>query len=228
MATRILVVEDDPGIAKLLHDNLTFDGFEVQLAHTAADGLRKCQAFAPDLVLLDVKLPDGNGFELCQVLRQGGRRPVIFLSARGQRADKVRGLDLGADDYVTKPFDMEELVARINAVLRRARPTVEKIALGETVIDFIALRATRAGAQIPLTTREFEFLRYLAERPGAPVHRDQLLAEIWGIRDGSTTRAVDFFVARLRKKIEPNPRAPLFLRTTHGDGYSLTFEALRS
>lgn len=226
MATRILVVEDDPGIAKLLYDNLTFDGFDVQLAHSADDALRQSLAFAPDLVLLDVKLPDGNGFELCQVLRQSGRRPVIFLSARGQRTDKVRGLDLGADDYVTKPFDMEELVARIHAVLRRARPAVERIGLGETVIDFVALRATRGTTHISLTTREFDFLRYLAERGGAPVHRDQLLAEIWGIRDGSTTRAVDFFVARLRKKIEPNPRTPQYLRTAHGDGYSLTFEAL--
>ena len=227
MATRILVVEDDPGIAKLLRDNLTIDGFDVELAHTAADALRQSQDFAPDLVLLDIKLPDGSGFELCQVLRQGGHRPVIFLSARGQRADKVRGLDLGADDYVTKPFDMEELVARIHAVLRRARPTVDKIAVGHIVIDFVALSATRGGTPIHLTRREFEFLRYLAERAGAAVHRDQLLAEIWGIHDGSTTRAVDFFVARLRKKIEPTPHAPQYLRTAHGDGYSLTFEFLR-
>jgi DNA-binding response OmpR family regulator len=224
MAIRILVVEDDGGIAKLLFDNLTFDGFDVRLADTAADGLRTCQAFEPDLVLLDVKLPDGNGFDLCQVLRQGGRRPVIFVSARGQRADKVRGFDLGADDYVTKPFDMEELVARVHAVLRRTRPAVERIALGPTVIDFVARRATRGRADIPLTSREFDFLRYLAERAGAPVHRDKLLAEVWGIADGSTTRSVDYFVARLRKKIESNPRTPQYLRTMHGDGYALTFE----
>jgi DNA-binding response OmpR family regulator len=228
MATRILVVEDDGGIAKLLYDNLTFDGFDVQLAHTANDALRQCQGFAPDLVLLDIRLPDGSGFELCQVLRQGGRRPVIFVSARGQRADKVRGFEVGADDYVTKPFDIEELVARINAVLRRTRPAVERIALGETVIDFVARRAVRGSTDIPLTSREFDFLRYLAERAGAPVHRDTLLAEIWGIADGSTTRAVDFFVARLRRKIEQNPHTPHYLRTVHGDGYSLTFELLGS
>ena len=126
MATGLLVVEDDPGIATLVRDNLTIDGFDVRVASTAIDALRECQAFMPDLVLLDIKLPDGDGFQLCQVLRQGGRRPVIFVTARGQRADKLRGLGLGADDYVTKPFDMEELVARIHAVLRRSRPLVEK------------------------------------------------------------------------------------------------------
>jgi DNA-binding response OmpR family regulator len=146
------------------------------------------------------------------------------VSARGQRADKVRGFDLGADDYVTKPFDMEELVARVHAVLRRTRPAVERIALGPTVIDFVARRATRGRADVLLTSREFDFLRYLAERAGAPVHRDKLLAEVWGIADGSTTRSVDYFVARLRKKIESNPRTPQYLRTIHGDGYALTFE----
>jgi DNA-binding response OmpR family regulator len=227
MANRILVVEDDRGIAQLVYDNLIFDGFDVQLAPTADDARRKCQAFEPDLVLLDIKLPDGNGFELCQVLRQGGRRPIIFVSARGQRADKVRGFDLGADDYVTKPFDMKELVARIHAVLRRTRPPVETIRLGQVVIDFVSRRAMCGGADVPLLAREFDFLRYMAERGGAPVHRDKLLAEIWGIADGSTTRSVDYFVARLRKKIESSPHTPQYLRTVHGDGYSLTFELLR-
>jgi DNA-binding response OmpR family regulator len=224
MATRVLVVEDDPGIATLLHDNLAIDGFEVRLAATAHDALRECQSFAPDLVLLDIKLPDGNGFDLCQVLRHGGRRPVIFVSARGQRADKVRGLDLGADDYVTKPFDMEELVARINAVLRRTRPTVDKVILGSITIDFVALRAVRGREDVQLTRREFDLLRYLAERGGAPVQRDQLLAEVWGVSDGSTTRAVDFAIARLRKKIERDPHAPRYLKTVHGDGYALNVE----
>jgi DNA-binding response OmpR family regulator len=224
MPTRVLVVEDDPGIAKLLHDNLVIDGFAVRLAGTSHDALRECQAFAPDLVLLDIKLPDGNGFELCQVLRQGGRRPVIFVSARGQRSDKVRGLDLGADDYVTKPFEIEELVARINAVLRRTRPVVQTIRLGPIAIDFVSRRARRAQQEVHLTSREFDLLRYLAERPDSPVHRDQLLAEVWGVHDGSTTRSVDFAVARLRKKIEPDPHNPRYLRTVHGDGYSLIFK----
>ena len=225
MPTRLLVVEDDRGIATLLQHNLAIDGFDVRLAATAHDALRECQDFAPDLVLLDIQLPDGNGFELCRVLRQGGRRPVIFVSARGQRADKVRGLDLGADDYITKPFEIEELVARINAVLRRTRPTIERITLGSLTVDFVTGRARRGTLDIALTRREIDLLRYLAERSGAPVRRDELLAEIWGVRDGSTTRAVDFSVARLRKKIEPDPHKPRFLRTAHGDGYSLTFES---
>lgn len=224
MATRLLIVEDDRGIATLLQHNLTIDGFDVRLAATAHDALRECQAFAPDLVLLDIHLPDGNGFELCRVMRQGGRRPVIFVSARGQRADKVRGLDIGADDYVTKPFDIEELVARIHAVLRRTRPSIERILLGSIQVDFIEARASRGSSDIPLTRRELDLLRYLAERPGAPVRRDELLAEIWGVHDGSTTRAVDFAIARLRKKIERDPHAPRYLKTAHGDGYSLTFE----
>jgi len=225
MPTRLLVVEDDRGIATLLQHNLTIDGFDVRLAVTAHDALRECQDFAPDLVLLDIQLPDGNGFELCRVLRQGGRRPVIFVSARGQRADKVRGLDLGADDYVTKPFEIEELVARIHAVLRRTRPSIERIALGSITVDFVEGRARRGNVDIVLTRRELDLLRYLAERSGAPVRRDELLAEIWGVHDGSTTRAVDFAVARLRKKIEVDSHTPRFLKTAHGDGYSLTFEA---
>jgi two-component system response regulator VicR len=224
MAAKVLVVEDDRGIATLLQHNLTIDGFDVRLAATAHDALKTCQDFDPDLVLLDIKLPDGNGFELCRVLRQGGRRPVIFVSARGQRADKVRGLDMGADDYVTKPFEIEELVARINAVLRRTRPTLGKIHLGSITVDFVAGRASRGATDIPLNRREIDLLRYLAEKSGAPVRRDELLAEIWGVHDGSTTRAVDFAVARLRKKIELDPHSPRFLKTAHGDGYSLTFE----
>src|SRR5688572_29932684 len=159
MGTRLLIVEDDRGIATLLHHNLTIDGFDVRLAATAHDALRECQNFAPDLVLLDIQLPDGNGFELCRVLRQGGRRPVIFVSARGQRSDKVRGLDLGADDYVTKPFDIEELVARIHAVLRRTRPSIEQISLGEITVDFVESRASRGPNDIPLTRRELDLLR---------------------------------------------------------------------
>lgn len=224
MATRLLVVEDDRGIGTLLQHNLTIDGFDVRLAATAHDALRECQDFAPDLVLLDIQLPDGNGFELCRVLRQGGRRPVIFVSARGQRVDKIRGLEIGADDYVTKPFDIEELVARIHAVLRRTRPSIERIVLGPIIVDFVASRASRGPQDVPLTRRELDLLRYLAERSGAPVRRDELLAEIWGVHDGSTTRAVDFAIARLRKKIERDPHSPRYLKTAHGDGYSLTFE----
>ena len=224
MGTRILVVEDDPGIARLLNDNLTIDGFDVRLAPTGHDALRECQSFAPDLVLLDVKLPDGNGFELVQLLRQGGQRPVIFVTARGLRADKMQGFALGADDYVTKPFDIEELVARIHAVLRRTRPKHEQIVLGPTTINFVTMRATRAGNDIRLTKREFDVLRYLAEHAGTVVPRDRLLAEVWGAQAVETTRAVDFLVARLRRKIEPDPHSPRYLTTAHRDGYVLIVE----
>ena len=226
MATRILVVEDDPGIARLLNDNLTIDGFDVRVASTGHDALRECQSFAPDLVLLDVKLPDGNGFELCQLLRQGGQRPVIFVTARGIRADKMQGFALGADDYVTKPFDMEELVARIHAVLRRTRPKHEQIVLGLTTIDFAAMRATRAGREVRLTKREFDLLQYLAEHSGNVVSRERLLTEVWGAQAVETTRAVDFAVARLRRKIEPDPHSPRYLTTAHGDGYTLIVEPI--
>jgi two-component system, OmpR family, response regulator VicR len=222
---RILIVEDDEGIARVLSDNLKIDGFNVRWARTAHDALVESQSFRPDLVLLDVMLAgQPNGLDICGVLRQGGRCGVIIVSARSQREDKLRGLGVGADDYVTKPFDMEELAARINAVLRRTVLVVSRIRLGSIGIDFEAHTAMRGSTPIHLTHREFEILRYLAERRDHVVHRTELLREVWGIVDGSTTRSVDFAISRLRRKIEPNPPEPRFLRTVHGDGYSLTVE----
>lgn len=222
---RILIVEDDEGIARVLADNLRIDGFNVQWARTPHEALVKSQSFRPDLVLLDIMLAgEPNGFEICRVLRQGGRCGVIIVSARSQREDKLRGLGAGADDYVTKPFDMEELAARINAVLRRTVLVVSRIRLGDIEVDFEAHTARRGSTPVHLTHREFEILRYLAERQDRVVHRDELLREVWEIVDGSTTRAVDFSVARLRRKIEPNPPEPRFLRTVHGGGYSLTVD----
>ena len=221
---RILIVEDDEGIARVLSDNLTIDGFNVRWASTAHAALVESQSFGPDLVLLDLMLAgQPKGFDLCGVLRQGGRRGVIIVSARSQREDKLRGLGLGADDYVTKPFDMEELAARINAVLRRTVLIVSRVQLGEIEVDFEAHTARGGSSPIHLTHREFEILRYLAERRDRVVHRNELLREVWGIVDGSTTRSVDFAVARLRRKIEPSSE-PRYLRTVHGDGYSLTID----
>jgi DNA-binding response OmpR family regulator len=222
---RILIVEDDEGIARVLSDNLRFDGFNVRWAPTAHDALVESQSFRPDLVLLDIMLPGKtSGVDLCSVLRHGGRCGVIVVSARSTREDKLRGLGLGADDYVTKPFDMEELSARINAVLRRTVLVVSRIRLGETEIDFEAHVARQNSTALHLTHREFEILRYLAERRDRVVNRTELLREVWGVVDGSTTRSVDFAISRLRKKIEPNPSDPRFLRTVHGDGYSLTVD----
>jgi len=222
---RILIVEDDEGIARVLADNLKIDGFNVRWARTAHDALVESQSFRPDLVLLDIMLAgEPNGFNICGVLRQGGRCGVIMVSARSQREDKLRGLKLGADDYVTKPFDIEELSARINAVLRRTVLVVSRIRLGEIEVDFESHTARRGSMPIHLTHRELEMLRYLAEHRDRVVHRNELLRDVWGIVDGSTTRSVDFAVARLRRKIEPNPPEPRFLRTVHGDGYSLTVD----
>ena len=222
---KILIVEDDEGIARVLADNLKIDGFNVCWAHTAHDALVQSESFRPDLVVLDIMLPgETSGFDLCGVLRQGGRCGVIVLSARSQREDKLRGLGLGADDYVTKPFDMEELAARINAVLRRTVLVVSHVRMGDVEVDFESHTAQHGSTPIHLTHREFEILRYLAERRDRVVHRDELLREVWRVVDGSTTRSVDFAISRLRRKIESHPSTPRFLRTVHGDGYSLTID----
>src|SRR5215510_741688 len=164
MKKRILIVEDDAALARVLADNLTFAGFEVETVDDGDEVIGRMRAFVPDLVLLDVMLPGTDGFELCGLVRQGGRTPVIMLTARDQKADKLKGLELGADDYVTKPFDFEELQARIRAVLRRARLMVVRLKLGKVVIDFNELRASAGRREIHLTRREFDLLSYLAER----------------------------------------------------------------
>jgi DNA-binding response OmpR family regulator len=226
MSGRILIVEDDNMLAKVIGDNLRFAGYEVSAAADGHDAVARLRAFQPDLVLLDLMLPDRSGFDLCGVLRQGGRTPVVILSARAQKADKLRGLKLGADDYLTKPFDLDELLARIQAVLRRSRRGVDRLVLGAVTIDFNALRAMTDKREVHLTHREFGVLRYLAERHERVVYRDELLREIWGYLDvPPTTRSVDHAIARLRKKIEPDPHRPRFIRTVHGDGYVLNTTA---
>jgi DNA-binding response OmpR family regulator len=224
MAKRILIVEDDAALAQLLRDNLIIDGFAVEWAANSEEALSRSRSFNPDLVLLDLMLPGVSGFDVGKMLSKGGDIPIIILSALGQKADKLRGLNMGADDYVTKPFDMEELVARIHTVLRRKSPAVESITLGPVTVDFKTRRARDANGEVHLTHREFEILRFLAERRDRIVYRDELLREIWGFLGTSATRSVDQAVARLRKKIEPNAHTPRFLRTVHGDGYLLTLE----
>jgi len=226
MSGRILIVEDDNMLAKVIGDNLRFAGYEVSAAADGHDAVARLRTFQPDLVLLDLMLPDRSGFDLCGVLRQDGRTPVVILSARAQKADKLRGLKLGADDYLTKPFDLDELLARIQAVLRRSRRGVDRLVLGAVTIDFNALRAVTGKREVHLTHREFGVLRYLAERHERVVYRDELLREIWGYLDvPPTTRSVDHAIARLRKKIEPDPHRPRFIRTVHGDGYVLNTTA---
>jgi two-component system response regulator VicR len=224
MKKRILVIEDDAALCRVLCDNLLFEGFDVQSVGDGNLALGRARDFAPDLVILDIMLPGRDGFELFGLLRQGGATPIIMLTARSEKVDKLRGLHLGADDYVTKPFDLEELLARVHAVLRRSSPAVERLALGTATIDFRARTVTRAGQDLHLTHREFELLRYLAEHQSRVVHRAELLREIWGYPDAPMTRSVDHAIGRLRKKIEPDPGHPRFIHTVHGDGYTLTPE----
>jgi two-component system, OmpR family, response regulator VicR len=224
---RILIVEDDSALARVLSDNLSFSGFDVDWVDDGAEVLNKVRASSPDLVLLDVMLPGRDGFNLCGLIRQGGRTPVIMLTARDQKSDKLKGLELGADDYITKPFDFEELQARIRAVLRRARRSATRITIGDAVIDFVAFTATRGGLDLRLSRREFDLLGYLAEREGRIVQRDELLREIWGFPDEPATRAVDYAIRRLRRKLEADPHNPRHIHTVHGNGYSLTLSHSR-
>lgn len=222
MKKRVLIAEDDLNLSALLRENLIFEGFDVECVADGDRVLGRAKAFMPDLVVLDVMLPNTNGFELCSALRHNGRTPVMILSARSQKTDKLRGLTLGADDYITKPFDLDELLARVNAILRRSRPQADDLVLGATRIDFISRTARQGDADIHLTHREFELLKYLAERPGHVVPREELLREIWEYPDTTLTRSVDHAIARLRRKIEPDPQQPRFIHTAVGTGYSLT------
>ena len=221
MKKRVLVVEDDPVLTRVLCDNLTFEGFDVRATGDGAQAEQVAKDFGPDLVLLDVNLPGKSGFELCEAWRQRSQIPIILLTAMGQKGDKVRGLQLGADDYVTKPFELEELLARIHAVLRRARTFGHRLVLGDLTVDFGARTATRNALELDLTHRDFEILQYLASRPHTIVSRDELLKAVWGYPDTAATRAVDHAIARLRKKIEEKPHKPRFIHTVHGDGYYL-------
>ena len=235
MAKRVLLVEDDDAIGGLLRDNLQSEGFAVEWSRTGPDALEKSKQLAPDLIILDLMLPGGvDGFELCQKLglqsvgRKGDHVPIIMLTARGQQADRVRGLNVGADDYMVKPFDLSELLARIGAVLRRTRRTkspIRRLKLGDALIDFKKMRASKGREELVLTDREFEVLRYLAERAGNVVTREELLSLVWGYAHVPQTRTVDNFIFRLRHKIERDPHHPTYIRTAYGDGYRLTATA---
>jgi len=224
MRRRIMIVEDDPALAEVVRDNLVMDGFDVTVARSGDEAISLSRTAAPDLILLDLMLPGPDGFKLCGLLRANGQVPIIIVSARGQKADKLRGLHVGADDYVTKPFDMEELVARITAVLRRTKQDIGSVRLGRTVIDFENQRAYNPDGEIHLTQRDFDVLRYLAARNGRVVRREEILREVWGFIDPPTTRSVDNAVAKLRKKLEDDPHAPRFIHTAFGDGYRITFD----
>ncbi len=224
MNERILIVEDDASLARVIEATLELEGFDVRWVADGNLALDAATEFSPDLILLDLSLPGRDGFDLCSRWT-AEQISVLILTARSQKADKLRGLTLGADDYITKPFDIEELLARIGAVLRRTRPKVDRVELGRVRVDFVALRAWKGQKPLDLTHREFELLRYLAERSTRIVHRDELLREVWGYTDLPNTRSVDVAVARLRRKIEEDPHHPEFVHTVHGDGYRLTLQA---
>ncbi|MEW5984629.1 MAG: response regulator transcription factor [Acidobacteriota bacterium] len=222
-ARRILLVEDEPGLILTLTDRLRVEGYDVQSATDGPSGLERATREAWDVILLDVMLPGANGFDVCRDMRQRGiATPIIMLTARGQVVDKVLGLKLGADDYLTKPFDMLELLARIEVQVRRAVATmtgVPQYHFGDIVLDPRTTEVTRAGVPLDLSAREFLLLKFFTEHRGTTLSREQLLNEVWGYRSMPATRTVDVHVAWLRQKIEPNPKHPQYILTVHGLGY---------
>jgi DNA-binding response OmpR family regulator len=222
---RILVIEDEPQMRLGLRDNLELEGYQVETAVDGDEGLQKAASFSPDLVILDVMLPKKSGFDVCRDLRARSiATPIVMLTARSAETDKVLGLELGADDYVTKPFSITELLARVRAVLRRTAaaapaPAADVIRIGDIEIDFKLHQARRGKARLEFTAREFDLLRYFVQHTGQVVTREQILNEVWGYEEFPTTRTIDNFVAKLRQKIERAPHAPEHILTIHGSGY---------
>ena len=221
--TRILVVEDDPAILRGLSDNLRLESYEVVTAADGEAGDRLAHEARPDLIILDLMLPKLSGYELCRRLRSEGlTTPILMLTARGEEADRVLGLDLGADDYVTKPFSVRELLARIRALLRRAhppRPLPDEVRFGDVVVDFRSYEAKKSGVPVDMTPKEFQLLRLLAARAGEVVSRGELLEDVWGYETLPNTRTVDNHVATLRAKLEPDASGARHIQTVHGVGY---------
>jgi two-component system alkaline phosphatase synthesis response regulator PhoP len=221
---RILLVEDEAGLRLTLTDRLISEGYAVETAGDGAVGVERATNEAYDLIVLDVMLPRLSGFDVCRALRQRGiTTPVLMLTARGQVTDRVVGLKLGADDYLTKPFEAIELTARLEALLRRRtagpQPGGEVYRFGDVVVDFRRTEITRAGRPIELSARELKLLRHFVEHRGTTLSRDELLVRVWGYDEAPLTRTVDVHVAGLRQKLEPNPKSPAFILTIHGIGY---------
>jgi two-component system alkaline phosphatase synthesis response regulator PhoP len=220
---RLFLVEDELGLVLTLTDRLVGEGYGVETSGDGESGLARAASEAFDLVLLDVMLPRMNGFDVLRELRRRSvETPVILLTARGQVVDKVVGLKLGADDYVTKPFEMMELLARVEAKLRRTPPTIHPVdgyRFGDIRIDFRKAEVSRNGQPLELSAREFQLLRYFIEHRGATLTREELLNEVWGYNAMPSTRTVDVHVAWLRQKVEPTPKYPQFILTIHGLGY---------
>lgn len=223
----VLAIEDDPTILRGLSDNLRFEGYDVVTATDGETGYHLQRERKPDLILLDLMLPRMSGLELCRKLRgEGIQTPILMLTARSEEPDRVLGLDLGADDYLTKPFSVRELMARVRALLRRSQPgpdgapaLPEDLRFGEAEIDFRSYEARRNGAPVEMTRKEFAILRFLASRAGQVVTRDDLLNEVWGYESYPSSRTVDNHVAGLRAKLERDASQPEHIKTVHGVGY---------
>jgi two-component system alkaline phosphatase synthesis response regulator PhoP len=220
---KVLIVEDDESMGTALRDGFSYEGYEVAFAADGAAGLQMAKERSPDLIILDVMLPKMSGFDVCKEIRASGSAvPIIMLTARGQEIDKVLGLKLGADDYVTKPFGFMELMARVEALLRRASGQsgrAESFAFGDVSADFRKGEVRRKGKLLEMSARELKLLQYMIEHRGEVIPRDRLLDEVWGYDEAPMTRTVDMHVAKLRKKIEAKPHDPRFLLTIHGLGY---------
>ena len=219
----VLIVEDEPEMASGLRDNLEFEGYIVRIARDGEEALTSVAEVVPDLILLDLMLPKRNGLDVCRELRRRGcGASIIMLTAKNEETDKVVGLEIGADDYVTKPFSVRELLARVHAQLRRGESHeagVETYRFGEIELDFRRHHAARAGRPLALTAREFDLLKYFVRRRGETVGRDELLDKVWGLRAYPFSRTVDNHVSKLRQKIERVPAEPAYLITVHGSGY---------
>ena len=220
---KILIIEDEPDMVLGLKDNFEFEGYEVLTASDGQTGLERARSQKPDLVVLDIMLPKLSGLEVCKTLRgEGFEAPIVMLTARGQEIDKVVGLELGADDYVTKPFSIRELLARVRAILRRSEGKKKRLSryqFSDVELDFEAYRAKKGGEALELSPREFELLRYLIERKGETVSRDRLLEDVWGYESYPSTRTVDTHIAKLRAKIGDSGSDPRYILTIHGVGY---------
>jgi len=220
--TRILVIDDEPEMVRGLRDNLSYEGYEVLTAREGREGLATALKELPDLIILDIMMPGMSGWDVCRELRKKEVHiPIIMLTARGQEADTVMGLELGADDYITKPFSVRELLARVRAVMRRPgqRSDIHSYAFGSVRIDFKQCVAFRGTRQVSLTRKELDIMRYFVAHQGEVLSRERLLDEVWGYECFPTTRTVDNHILKLRQKLEDDPENPRFIQTVHGIGY---------
>jgi len=219
---KVLLVEDEEALRLFIGDSLRNEGFAVEYAADGNEGLAKARSLPVDLIILDVMLPGKDGFEVCESIRASGQTtPILMLTALSQIKDTVQGLKIGADDYVTKPFDMGELMARVGALLRRApiKPKAQVLEFGDVRVDMLGTEVTRNGRLVPLSAREFQLLRFLIEHRGETISRDVLLREVWGYSAKIYTRTVDMRIANLRQQLEEDPKQPKFILTVQGLGY---------